>query len=263
MDLLLHQKVALVCASSTGIGKAIAKGLAEEGVHVSIFSRTENSIKQAAEDIAKTARGKVIYHVGDISHSEDVERIIEDTKEKLGTIDILINNQGGPAAGSIEHLTNEEIDSAIETTLRSVIHVTKLCLPEMKRQSFGRIINILSVSAKESLPGMLLSNIMRPALLGFSKTIATEYAPFGITVNSLLPSAVATDRATFLMQKQAKEYGTDLNAVLKNAVKSLPIGRMATPEEFAQLAVFLSSPKASYITGTAIAVDGGASHSIF
>ena len=181
----------------------------------------------------------------------------------MGLIDILINNQGGPAAGSIEQLTDKEIDSAIITNLPSVIHITKLCLPAMKQRSFGRIINILSISAKEALPGMLLSNIVRPALLGFSKTIAREYAPFGITVNSLLPSAVLTDRATSLMQKQATEQGVDFDAVLRNAIKSLPIGRMASPEEFAQLAVFLSSPKASYITGTAIAVDGGASHSIF
>ena len=263
MDLLLRKKVALVCASSAGIGKAIAKGLAEEGTHVSIFSRTDNSIKRAAEDIAKTAQGKVIYNVCDISNFEDVKRIIEDTNKKLGLVDILINNQGGPAAGSIEQLTDKEIDSAIITNLRSVIHITKLCLPAMKQRSFGRIINILSISAKEALPGMLLSNIVRPALLGFSKTIAREYAPFGITVNSLLPSAVLTDRATSLMQKQATEQGVDFDAVLRNAIKSLPIGRMASPEEFAQLAVFLSSPKASYITGTAIAVDGGASHSIF
>mgnify|MGYP001571489854 CR=1 FL=1 len=263
MNLQLEQKVALVCASSAGIGKAIAKGLAEEGVHVSILARTPNTLEAAYAEISKVARGKVMQTVCDVANSKDIAAVCESTQSKLGPIDILINNQGGPAPGSLFDVTNEQLDSAIDTNIKAVFQFTKFCLPGMKQRRCGRVLNVLSISAKEPLPGMLLSNVMRPAILGFAKTLATEYAAAGVTINSLLPSAVMTARATRLMEARAKNEGVDLKTVVANASKGIPIGYIASPEEFAQLAVFLCSPNASYINGAAIAVDGGSNRGLF
>ncbi len=263
MELHLDQKVALVCASSAGIGKAIAQGLAAEGVHVSLFARTHSDIEATAHEIEKTARGRVIYQAGDLSNTEDIERIVKNTERILGPIDILINNQGGPAAGTLPQVTNEQLESAMNVNIRAVFQLTSLCLPSMKERGFGRIINVLSTSAKEPLPNMLLSNTVRPAILGFAKTLATEYAAFGITINSLLPSAVLTQRAYSLLEKKAQQEKRSFDDALASAAQSLPIKRIASPEEFAELAVFLCSPRASYITGGAISVDGGATHGLF
>jgi 3-oxoacyl-[acyl-carrier protein] reductase len=263
MDLLLNGKVALVCASGAGIGKSIATSLAEEGVHVSIFSRTQNAIEATAKEISAIAKGKVIYNTCNLARPDEISRVYKDTVTQLGPIDILINNQGGPAPGNLDDVSEDQIEDAITTNIRSVFQLTKLCLPSMKKRKFGRIVNILSISAKEPLPGMLLSNTVRPAILGFAKTLATEYAPFGVTINSLLPSAVLTQRALSLIQKQAREKEIDIDVALSNAAASLPIGRLASPEEIAQLAVFLCSPQASYISGTAIPIDAGASHTLF
>ncbi|OGD89927.1 hypothetical protein A3A54_01145 [Candidatus Curtissbacteria bacterium RIFCSPLOWO2_01_FULL_39_62] len=263
MDLMLNKKVALVCASSAGIGKSIATSLAKEGVHISIFSRTQSAIEAAAKEISVIAKGKVIYNTCDLSRPNDISHIIEYTVTQLGPIDILINNQGGPEPGNLDDVTEDQIETAFTTNIRSVFQLTKLCLPSMKKRRFGRILNVLSISAKEPLPGMLLSNTVRPAILGFAKTLATQYAPFGVTINSLLPSAVMTQRALLLTQRQARGKRIDTNTALSKSAASLPIGRLASPEEIAQLAVFLCSPQASYISGTAIPIDGSASHMLF
>jgi 3-oxoacyl-[acyl-carrier protein] reductase len=266
MNLALERKVALVCASSAGIGRAIAAGLAAEGARVSMFARTRARLEAACSEVqavARAAGGDAICQAGDVGVRADLERIVEETRRQFGAIDILVNNQGGPEPGTLEQISDEHLDAAIGANLRSVFQLSRLCLPEMKTRGFGRVINILSLSAKEPLPGMLLSNMLRPAILGFAKTVAQEYAPFGITVNSLLPAAVQSDRTNILLQRRAAAEGKDFAAVLAQAGKSIPVGHIATPEEFAALAVFLCSPQASYITGTAIPVDGGASRSLY
>jgi len=263
MELRLNQKVALVCASSAGIGKAIACGLAAEGVHVSIFSRTKEAVESTAKEIGKTATGRVIHQVCDLSNPQDIKRVVEYTQRELGPIDILINNQGGPEAGTLPDITDAQLESALAVNIRAVFQLTKLCLPSMKKRGFGRVINILSTSAKEPLPNMLLSNTVRPAILGFAKSLAKEYASFGVTINSILPHAVLTERAYSLLEERARQEKKDFDTTLANAAKSIPIGRLASPEECAELAVFLCSPRASYITGAAIPVDGGATHGLF
>jgi 3-oxoacyl-[acyl-carrier protein] reductase len=262
MDLALSGKVALVCAASAGIGKAIALGLAREGVSVAIVSRGSEAIAAAAAEIAEHTGADVLALTGDLGVAGDVTAAYDRTVERFGRVDILINNQGGPAPGTILELGEEQLDSAIDTNLRSVYRLVRLCLPGMVERGFGRIVNILSITAKEPPAGMLLSNMMRPAILGLSKTIAVENAATGVTSNSLLPSAVLTQRATTLLERTASTQGISFDEALANLEGSLPIRRMASPEEFARLAVFLCSPEASYITGTAIPVDGASGKGI-
>lgn len=264
MNLFLDNKVALVCASSEGIGKAIAMGLSVEGVHIALFSRDAIKLEIAATEIKSVAKGRVTVHVGDLSLPSDIHRIYEEVLlQHNGMIDILINNQGGPVPGNLFELSETEIDHAYQVNLRSVFLLSKLCLAGMRVNNWGRIINILSISAKEPLPNMLLSNIFRPAALGLSKTLATENAPFNITINSLLPAAVMTNRTKTILVNVAKKQGIDLETLILENEKKIPVGRIAEPEEFSQLALFLCSDKASYITGTAISVDGGVSKSLW
>jgi len=263
MDLGIKSKVALVCASSEGIGKAIAAGLAAEGAHVALFSRDIEKLNLAAQDVKRGAQGRVSVHQGDLAISGDIVRVFEDVVKEHGSIDILINNQGGPDAGSLLSVTDEQVDRAYSVNLKSVLLLTKLCLPQMRERKWGRIINVLSLSGKEPLPNMLLSNIFRPAVLGLAKTVAHENAAFNITVNSILPAAVMTNRTRKLLTAAAESQKIDFETILANSVKNIPIGRIASPEEFVQLALFLCSQNASYVTGSAISVDGGISKSLW
>ncbi len=264
MNLFLNNKVALVCASSEGIGRAIAKGLAIEGANVALFSRDINKLEVAAKEIRTFSKGKITVHAGDISKPRDINRIFNDVLiQHGGRIDILINNQGGPAAGGVLDLAEDDLDNAYQANLRSVFLITKLCLLGMRERKWGRIINILSISGKEPLPNMLLSNIFRPAVLGFAKTIANENAPYNITINSLLPAAVMTNRTISSLMKAAETKGVNLDELIFESEKKIPIGRIAEPDEFSQMALFLCGENASYITGTAISVDGGVSRALW
>lgn len=261
MELKLDGKLALVCASSAGIGKAIAKGLYAEGADVVILGRDKQKLENAEKEIRASGTGKLLAVTCDLRDPKSVDSMLTEVA-KLGSPQILVHNQGGPAPGSIENLGEEQIRSAVETNIYSVMRITKALIPGMKASGWGRIVHVLSVSAKESLPNMLLSNMVRPAVVGFSKTIAQEYAPFGITSNCVLPAAVLTQRSLdFMGQRAAKENKT-LDQIRMESAKSIPIGRQASPEEFAQTALFLCSEPAAYVTGTAIAVDGGFTRSI-
>lgn len=259
MDLNLTGKNALICASSGGIGKGIAKGLAIEGANISILGRDEEKLAAAEKELSAVAKGKVIATQCDLSKEEDIKRVFEKTNNEFGSIDILINNQGGPIPGIFENISIEDTKKALELNLLSNFIITKLCLPGMKEKKWGRIINILSVSAKEPIPNMYLSNMIRPAVIGFAKSIALDYAALGITVNNLLPAAVLSDRTSFFVQKSADEKGISFDEALKNEGAGLPTKYIATPEEFSQLAIFLASENSSYINGTSICVDGGLS----
>ena len=260
MNLNLAGKNALVCASSGGIGKGIAIELLKEGVNVSILGRNEQKLEQTKKELSKL--GNVIATVCNLARKDDIQNVFERTISEFGNIDILVNNQGGPAPGNFEDITEEQISEALKINLMSILTLTRLCLPSMKNKKWGRIINILSASAKESLPNMLLSNTVRPAVLGFSKSIAINYAGLGITVNNLLPSAVLSDRTNFFINKKAKDEGISYDESLKQISARLPIKRIATPEEFAQSAVFLASENASYLNGVSICIDGGSSKGI-
>lgn len=186
MDLKLKNKNALVCASSEGIGKGIALGLAKEGANISILGRREDILQKTKKDIEDQFGVKVVATVCDLGKIADRDLVVEKTRTELGGIDILINNQGGPTPGVFEQINREQTEVAIETNLYSILQLSKACLEDMKIKKWGRIVNILSMSAKEPIPGMFLSNVIRPAVLGFAKSIAHDYAALGITVNSLL-----------------------------------------------------------------------------
>lgn len=262
MDIELRERTALVAAGSAGIGKAIATGLASHGAQVCIFARTEATLEAASREMS-AAGMRVMYAVGDLGDPADVARVAAEASARLGPIDILVNNQGGPPPGTFDDVTVDQVRRAFAVNVESVLQLTRLCLPSMRERGWGRILNILSVTAKEPAPGLFLSNLVRPAVLGFAKTVARENAAFGITVNSLLPASVLTKRARDLLGLEAERKGITLQEAIDDAARRLPIGRIAAPEEFAEIALFLCSSRAAYVTGTAIPVDGGATHTLF
>lgn len=264
MDLKLKNKVALVLGSSAGIGKAIAKNLHAEGANICLAARGSARLQSAVEEIStQFSAGRIISRVCDGSKASQIESVISFCKKEFGHIDILINNLGGPVPGGFNVINEEQLLNAINTNLLSFFRATKLCIEDMKDRGWGRIINVLSISAKEPLPNMFLSNLIRPAMLGMSKTVAQEYASFGVTMNSVLPSSVLTDRTHFLLSDRAKKEGRDVSEVIEDAAAGLPIKYIASPDEFAQIVTFLCSENASYINGTAIPVDGASSKCLF
>jgi 3-oxoacyl-[acyl-carrier protein] reductase len=264
VDLKLKNKNALVLASSAGIGKAIAAGLYQEGVNVCMASRSDEKLRATHTEIFdKKNHSKLVFKTCDLGKKSDVENIVKFAQAELGSIDILINNQGGPTPGSFSSITEEQVLEAINANLLSVLRATRLCLPEMERKGWGRIINILSISAKEPIPNLFLSNLIRPAILGMAKTIAQEKARAGVTINSLLPSAVLTDRSRLFVETKAKTENKPFDEVLKEVAANIPAGYLASPEEVAAAALFLCGESSTYINGAAIALDGASSKSLF
>lgn len=263
MDLGISGKNAIVCASSGGIGRGIAESLAREGVNISILGRDEEKLEAARNEISKIATGKVIATKCDLSNKDEIKSMFDKTLSELGSVDILINNHGGPKAGAFSDISHEDTVEAMDLCLFSVLYLTELCLEQMNKNSWGRIINILSLSAKEPIKGMYLSNLIRPAILGFAKTISLENAANGITVNSLLPAAVLSDRTSYFVNKGAEDKGISFEEELTNVSSGLPTKHIATPEEFAQTATFLCSKNASYVNGATISVDGGVAKGLY
>ena len=252
MDLGLAGKVAVVTASSKGLGRAVAEELAAEGAKVVICARGEESLRMAAA--AMRAQGAdVLDIVADVSDSADAKRVIYSAIDHFGKVDILVNNTGGPPSGQFDSLTPEMWDTAAQILLKSVVEMTRLVLPAMKERRWGRILNVTSIAAKQPIEGLMLSNSLRAAVIGFARTLANEVAPFGVTVNNLLPGYTRTDR----VEQLARAAGGAPDAAFAKWEKEIPMGRLGEPREFAALAAFLASERASYITGGSIAVDGG------
>ena len=257
MDLGLAGKVALVAASSQGLGLAVAEELAAEGVRLVMNSRSEDRLRQASEAIGERFGAGVIGVAGDVSKREDVERIVSEGMKRFGRIDILVTNSGGPPAGTFDSLGRESWDDAVRILLTSVLDMTRLVLPGMKERGWGRILNITSIAAKQPVDNLMLSNSLRAGVTGFSKTLANEVAQFGITVNTILPGYTATERVVELAETLGKKEGVDAAVIRSRWEAEIPMRRLAEPREFAALAAFLVSERASYITGSSIAVDGG------
>ena len=256
MNLGLENKVALVLASSKGLGLACAMGLYEEGANVVISSRSEENLniaKQKIENIRSISENnKVITVVADLLYEDQIKTLVEKTLDEFGRIDILVHNAGGPPSAPISKITQEEWSDSIELNLRSFIRISELIVPIMQKQKYGKIIAITSVSVKQLLDNLVLSNTTRLGVVGFAKTLANEYAKDNILVNVVCPGPNLTDR-----MKVAQDKGKSEDEVEKLWTGQIPLGRMGKPEELASLVVFLASEKASYITGTVIQVDGG------
>jgi 3-oxoacyl-[acyl-carrier protein] reductase len=258
MDLKLNNKVALILASSKGLGKAIATSLAAEGARVIISSRNQQELTQTAQEIKNLTGNDVTVIAADVSKAEDVEKLVTQVGGNFGHIDILLNNAGGPPFDKFEHFDDEQWQKAFELNLLSFARLSRLVLPYMKKTGSGRIINIISGSVKAVLANSVLSTSMRMGVVGMAKLMADEFGPYNITVNNVAPGMILTDRIKHTLPKDA-----DPEEALKERAKNIPLGRIGKPEELANLVTFLASDAASYITGTTIQVDGGANRSIF
>jgi len=252
----LAGKVALVCAASRGLGKAAARGLAAEGARVAMCARHMPTLQAAAAEIQAETGAEVLAIAADLSRRSDIVRLVDQTVQHFGGLDILVTNSGGPKAGLFSATTESDWRDAIDLVLLSTVLLCMEAVPYMRRGG-GRIINITSISAKQPIAGLMLSNALRPAVTGFSKTLANELARDGILVNCVAPGYTRTDRVIELAEATAAREGVAVEAVEKRTVQNIPLGRMAEPSEFADLVVFLASDRGRYITGTTIPVDGG------
>lgn len=256
MDLKLKGKTALVVASSQGLGKAIAAELAKEGANVMLTSRSEEKLKATKEEIGKTASGKVAYATADITNPDDIRRLVQETRDTLGPISVLVNNTGGPPAGTFETFSDEDWQKAFELTLLSYIRLIREVLPDMKEQG-GRILNNASASVKQPLDNLILSNVFRMGIAGLSKSLSQELAADNILVNTIGAGRISTDRIVSLDQTRAEKQGISEEEERHASESSIPMQRYGEPEEFAKVAAFLVSGANTYMTGQTLLVDGG------
>jgi 3-oxoacyl-[acyl-carrier protein] reductase len=256
MELNLTGKTALVFASSQGLGFAIAERLVKEGANVMISGREEEKLKQKASQLEAIGIGKVAYKKTDITNPEEINELVKVTAETFQGIHLLVNNAGGPPAGSFEDLTDEEWQYSFELNLLSYVRMIRASLPYLKQQG-GKILNIASSSIKEPIPGLILSNTFRTGIVGLSKTLASELAQYNILINTIAPGRIATDRVNHLDQVNADKLGVDRETIASQVKSGIPLKRYGTPEEFANVAAFLLSDANSYMTGSSFLVDGG------
>ena len=257
MDLGLQDKIALVTAASKGLGKAVALRLAQEGAHVAICARGEERLHETTAEIEARTGSQVLALQADLSESTAADMLVEATIKRFGRIDILITNAGGPPPGQFLDLTLKDWETAVRLTLMSAVRLCYAAVPVMKEQGEGAILAMTSVTVKQPLPNLVLSNSLRLSIIGLIKTLADELAPFGIRVNGICPGWTHTDRVDQLLHDRAKRKITTPEEEAAKIAIDIPIGRMGTPEEFAAAAVFLVSSAASYITGVSLLVDGG------
>ena len=257
MDLKLHNRVALVTAASQGLGYATALQLSREGALVAICSRDQARINAAADAISAETRRAVLPVVADLNKPADIERLIERVVEEYGGLDILVTNAGGPPSMAFEEITDEQWLDAVNLTLMSAVRLIRAALPHLRQSDAPAVLTITSYATKQPIPNLILSNSIRLAVIGLTKTLALELGSEGIRFNSILPGWTETERVHDLMDARARRNGTTIEEEIAKQAASSPFGRMATPQEFANVATFLCSPVASYLTGVMLPVDGG------
>ena len=263
IDYELNGKRALVTGGSSGMGKCAAIKLAREGVNVLIVSRSEEKLASAVKEINESSDSKIEYMVGDVKEPTLANRAVQKVKDLWGGCDILVNNAGGPPMKNFLECDDESWDEALQQNLMSVVRLSKAALPDMLERKWGRIINITSTLAKEPTPPMILSATARAAVSVFTKSIATEFASKGVTVNTLCPGGVLTERLHSLVESAAVKQNITFNEALENSQKIIPMGRFASVDEFADTLLFLASERARYLTGLNLMVDGGLTKSAF
>lgn len=258
MDLKLKGQSVIVAASSKGLGKAIALKFAEEGAHVLISSRREEELKLTAAEIRKkTGNENVRYTTCDITDESQIKKLVGTAIEWNGKVDVLINNAGGPPAGTFDKFSDSDWQAAFELNLLSFIRLTREVLPSMRESGAGRIVNIASSSIKQTLDNLILSNTFRAGIVGLSKSLSQELAGDNILVNTIGPGRIATDRVQELDEIRADHKEISYEQLRNEVERSIPIGRYGEPEEFANMVVFLASGANSYVTGQSLVVDGG------
>lgn len=256
MDLGIRGKVAVVCASSKGIGRAAAYALAGEGVHLAICGRDETVLRTTAADLHTATRAEVLAVPADLRRAGDIQHLVDATLARFGRLDILINNTGGPPPGRFEDHDDAAWQTAFETLLLSVVRLSRLAIPHMRKEHWGRIVTVTSTAVKEPIPNLILSNSLRAAVTGLCKTLAAEVAPDRITVNTVAPGRILTDRLTSF-------YGGDEEATRKASAVGVPMGSVGEPSDMGNAILYLCSEQARYITGTTLQVDGGLVGSLF
>jgi 3-oxoacyl-[acyl-carrier protein] reductase len=263
MDLGLKGKIAAVYGASRGLGRAAAEALAAEGARVAIVARHEGKLAEAAAAISRDTGTEVVPIVGDVSKADDARRSVREIAKRFGGLDILVNNSGGPRAGSFGSLTEQDYADAVELLFMSVVRTCLEAVPVMRARGGGRIINITSVTVKQPVDNLLLSNAVRPAVVGFARSLATELAADRITVNCVAPGYTRTERVVELNEANAAREQTSADQIEARLVASIPMKRLGEPQELGSVIAFLASERAAYITGTTLQVDGGYVRSLY
>jgi len=257
MDLKLKGRTAFVAGSSRGLGYAVARGLLNEGCKVAINGRNPASMEAAAKKLRAETGGEVFPMGGDVAEPAIPVQLIDSTQKAFGSLDLLVTNAGGTPAGQFEKIEDELWQKGIELSLMSHVRLIRAALPYLKASKIGSVLTITSYSVKQPIPNLVLSNSIRAATVGLTKTLALEIGNAGVRFNSILPGWTDTERVYELMSSRARQNETSVDAEIAVQMKESPLGRLATPEEFANVAVFLLSPAASYVTGAMLSVDGG------
>ena len=262
MARLLEGRRALVCGSSQGIGRAIAVHFADLGAEVILLARSEAELQRLCGRLGSLQGQRHAYLAADLAHAERLKKLLEERLPELLPIHILVNNSGGPPGGLLHEAAPQEFIEAFTQHLVSSQILVQALLAGMKSEGFGRIINIVSTSVKQPIPGLGVSNTVRGSVASWAKTLARELAPFGVTVNNILPGATETARLASIVEAEAGRLNEPIELVVEQMKKAIPLGRFAKPEEIAYAAGFLASEQAAYITGVNLPVDGGRTMSL-
>lgn len=257
MDLGLSGRAAIVAGASRGLGRAVARSLAGEGCRVVVNARSEDRLREAAADIEEATGARVVPVAGDIRDEDTARRLVETATGELGRLDVLVTNAGGPPSGGFADMEPADYEEALELNLLSAVRLVHAAVPVMKEAGWGRIVAITSVSVKQPIPGLLLSNVARPGVVGFIKSIAAELAPHGILCNCVAPGYMATERVEELLRDRAEASGRSVEEIREEQAAAVPIGRIGDPAELGDVVAFLASERASYLTGLTLQVDGG------
>ncbi|MFC1607994.1 SDR family oxidoreductase [Candidatus Latescibacterota bacterium] len=258
MNLGIKGKSAIICGASKGLGKSCAEVLASEGVNIVLCSRNFDRIFDTARTISETYGTEAIPVACDIAHPDSPDKLVREAKGKLGGVDILVNNAGGPPPGTFADLDDNAWEAAYNLTLMSAVRMTRAVLPMMVAEEWGRVITLASISVKQPVAGLMLSNSLRSAVVGMAKTLSQEVADKGVLINTIATGMFDTERIRSLFDDRAQRQGITPEKARKQLEATVPMKRIGNPEELAWLVAFLASERASYITGATISVDGGA-----
>ena len=262
MDLGLKGRVAVIGGGSKGLGRACAQSLAQEGANVAVCSRNVEALETAAQEIRASSEVEVLAVPGDLSRLEDIQNLMQRTLDHFGRMDIVVCNSGGPPEGRAVDASEETWDRAIQMALAFFIRMGRESVPHLKKQSWGRIVNILASTVYQPIDNLVTSGVTRMGAVAFAKSLADEVGRDNILVNNVAPGFLLTDRMLHLFETRAGETGETVDALLQARSSTIPLGRFGRPEELADLVTFLASEKNSYISGTTILVDGGVVRSV-
>jgi len=262
MDLELKGKVAIIGGASKGLGRACAEVLAEEGVRITICSRTKDDLEKAAAEIRDTYGAEVLVFAGDLDRNDVIQDLVATTVSHFGQLDIMVNNSGGPPLARSSNATEEQWETAVQRSLFFFARMCREAIPHLKKQGTGRIVNILASTVYQPIPNLALSGATRLGVVAFAKSLADEVGRDGILVNNVCPGSILTERMLSNVTSRAKELNISVEEGLAQRAGETAVGRIGEPKELANLVAFLASGKSSYVTGTTILVDGGLVRSV-